>query len=608
MKRKGNLSEEVYKMRKLMGYDSKKDFDNVTSYDRLMEEKLVEKYLLSEQDEVSDSFANDSEDVKNHELYPLVTNWWKKHQKDNTTQKTLSIWGGVEGSKEKGGGPEGHSTGIERLKSLQKKLTSSSYDETADTNVLSNMVGVVTSWLEILANSGVYIKRDTTFGTGSTGKIINLLLTNTYFGNGSGINDVESFKSKIDMINNSLNLQSILSTDNIKSNALDKSNVGKSSVGYTPFTDADKIEALDYYKERAQSKVDSDSKYSKNINNIDEAINTAKVIRVRKKGQGEVSKGENITGEVTTVSDVLTWPNIEDPTTEEADKMNTMFGDDDSQLPAETKTEIQNYIYNAINDMVDQGYTIQEISYGGYASTSKVRTAFKSVEVDQQGQSKVIFDLNSDGAKNRTEENNAPLAQSRVNSIETELKTIIDGAVKNIPVVSEKLKIVKGGSKTEPNLGPGWAKYEPQTGLDSKYGGGYGPLYNKSKDGGRNLTPQQFYGDRSDNHAKKLGLTGEQLNKEYNVVYGPFRKNYGFVYIIATTSKPTEDIAPTYEGKSGYQYNIIWEGASPPRKKKVRGSAGGGKSFVGVKLNTTACPKPNKGWWDNLSYEISGNK
>lgn len=52
MKRKLNLSEELYKMRKLMSYDSKKDFDNVTSYDRLMEEKLVEKYLLSEQAEV----------------------------------------------------------------------------------------------------------------------------------------------------------------------------------------------------------------------------------------------------------------------------------------------------------------------------------------------------------------------------------------------------------------------------------------------------------------------------------------------------------------------------------------------------------------------------
>lgn len=49
MKRKSNLSEELYKMRKLMGYDSKEDSDNVTSLDRLVEEKMVEKYLLSEQ-------------------------------------------------------------------------------------------------------------------------------------------------------------------------------------------------------------------------------------------------------------------------------------------------------------------------------------------------------------------------------------------------------------------------------------------------------------------------------------------------------------------------------------------------------------------------------
>lgn len=606
MKRKSNLSEELYKMRKLMNFDSEKFREEKTSLDTLMEEKMVKKYLLSEQDEVSDPFSNDSEDVKNHELYPLVTNWWKKHQKEDATQKTLAIWGGVEGSKEKGGGPEGHSAGIERLKSLQKKLTSSTYKETADTNVLANMVGVVTSWLENLANSGVYIKRDTTFGKGATGKIINLLLKYIYFGS-STINDSNSFKSLIDNSGMSgLNLQDVLSTDKIKTYALDKANVGKSSIGYTSFTDADKIEALDYYKERAQSKVDSDSKYSKNINSIDEAIKKAKTITVSTKGQGEVSKGENIPGEVTTVSDVLTWPNIDNPTTEEADKMNTMFGDDDSQLPAETKSEIKNYIYNAIKDMVDQGYTIQKISYGGYASTSKVRTAFKNVEVDQQGQSKVIFDLKPDGTKNRTEENNAPLAQARVNSIETELKTIIDDAVKNIPVVSKDLTITKSGSETEPNLGPGWAKYEPQTGLDSKYGGGYGPLYTKSRDGGSNLTPQRFYGDRSDKHAKSLGLTGEQLNKEYNEVYGPFRKNYGFVYIIATIKGKEEELTPTYEGKSGYKYTIIWEGPPPPRKKKVRGSAGGGKSFVGVKLNTTACPKPNKGWWDNLSYEISG--
>ena len=601
MRRKGNLSEELFKMRKLMNFNPKDFKDNVTSYDRLMEEKMVEKYLLSEQDNVSDSFAGDSEEVKNHELYPLVTNWWKGHQKEDNVKKTLLIWsGGLEGSKEKGGGPAGHSAGIDRLKSLQKKLTSSSYKETADTNVLANLVGVVTLWLENLANSGVYIKTDTTFGsTRGVGGVVSTLLKHNYFGNGSVIYDFKSFANKIKMINSSLDIKS-LTTEEIKKNALDRANVEKSSTGYSPFTDENKIEALDYYKERAQSKVDSDSKYSKNINSIDEAINKAKVIKISKGGQGEVSKSEDIPGEVTTVSNVLTWPNIDNPTAEEADKMSTMFGDDESRLPNETKTQIKDYIYNSIEDLVNQGYKIEEITYGGYASTSKVRTAFKGVEVDEQGQSKIIYDLNPDGSKKRSEENNAPLAQARVNSIETELKTIIDNAVKNIPIVSEDLVITKEGSETEPNLGPGWKNYDPQTGLDSKYGGGYGPLYTKYREGGGNKTPQQFYGNRSNEHAKTLGTTGDQLNTEYNEVYGPFRKNYGFVYVIATTSTPTEDITPTYEGKSGYKYNIIWDGPPPPRKKKVRGSAGGGKSFVGVKLNTTACPKPNKGWWDNL--------
>jgi hypothetical protein len=49
MKRKSNLSEELYRMRKLMGYDSKKDIENITSYDRLIEETLVKKTLLKEQ-------------------------------------------------------------------------------------------------------------------------------------------------------------------------------------------------------------------------------------------------------------------------------------------------------------------------------------------------------------------------------------------------------------------------------------------------------------------------------------------------------------------------------------------------------------------------------
>ena len=49
MRRKGNLSEELFKMRKLMNFNPKDFKDNVTSYDRLMEEEMIKKHLLNEQ-------------------------------------------------------------------------------------------------------------------------------------------------------------------------------------------------------------------------------------------------------------------------------------------------------------------------------------------------------------------------------------------------------------------------------------------------------------------------------------------------------------------------------------------------------------------------------
>lgn len=48
--RKQNLTEEIYRMRKLMNFDSKKFNENVTSEDRLIEEKLRIKNLLTEQE------------------------------------------------------------------------------------------------------------------------------------------------------------------------------------------------------------------------------------------------------------------------------------------------------------------------------------------------------------------------------------------------------------------------------------------------------------------------------------------------------------------------------------------------------------------------------
>ena len=52
MKRQ-NLTEEIYRMRKLMDFDSTEFNENITSFDKMFEEKIRLKNLLKEEDEPS---------------------------------------------------------------------------------------------------------------------------------------------------------------------------------------------------------------------------------------------------------------------------------------------------------------------------------------------------------------------------------------------------------------------------------------------------------------------------------------------------------------------------------------------------------------------------
>lgn len=70
MKRKGNLSEELYNMRKLMNFNSEKFRSETTSLDRLVEEKMMEKYLLSEQEVNGDPEVRQTDEKKTEELLP----------------------------------------------------------------------------------------------------------------------------------------------------------------------------------------------------------------------------------------------------------------------------------------------------------------------------------------------------------------------------------------------------------------------------------------------------------------------------------------------------------------------------------------------------------
>ena len=74
-------------------------------------------------------------------------------------------------------------------------------------------------------------------------------------------------------------------------------------------------------------------------------------------------------------------------------------------------------------------------------------------------------------------------------------------------------------------------------------------------------------------------------------MYGPYRKNSGFVEITGEAEVTEEELTPSYTGNTGYTYLIKWTSKHrPPKPLKTRGSAGGGKSYVGVNLLTTSCP------------------
>jgi hypothetical protein len=49
--KKQNLTEEIYKMRKLMNFDSKEFNENVTSLDRLIERKIISNRLNEQNEE-----------------------------------------------------------------------------------------------------------------------------------------------------------------------------------------------------------------------------------------------------------------------------------------------------------------------------------------------------------------------------------------------------------------------------------------------------------------------------------------------------------------------------------------------------------------------------
>ena len=326
-------------------------------------------------------------------------------------------------------------------------------------------------------------------------------------------------------------------------NHIDKVNVTVNANPFIAMSDADKIEALNFWQSEAQKIVASDEQrkgignkdFSK-INTLDQAIMLSTTLRVRSK-DGSIEKGKDtITKKTVPYTTQLTWPDINNPAS--LTDMQTMFIDNGYKLKDEVKSKIEAFIKAGIEAMQKAGKTVKVIKYGGMSMTSNVPTTFGGV--DDEGN---VIKLKSG------QQNNIKLAEARANSIASYLKSMLEGL--GLPDV----ELIALNNRTQPNFGT------PYTSKEREY----------------------FFGE--------FGKLDPKKEAEYNSMYGLYRKNSGFVEITGEAEVTEEELTPSYTGKTGYIYEIKWISRhKPPKPVKARGSAGGGKSYVGVELMTTICP------------------
>jgi hypothetical protein len=567
MKRKSNLSEELYKMRKLMNFDSEKFRDEKTSLDTLMEEKMVKKYLLSEQDNVSDPFAGDKDcdnNLINHPVYNAFKTYILKHQnKEDRVGDTIKYWSGG-GSKTSTASTKAKtetekilkniSTTIDNIKNRKwsggwevggegdkilypinhKYVESKEYSINELVNVLNDLSNTLTKF----SKEGVYLKRF------KRDDEYNGLLKRLREGMFPGFGNISQEN-----------------LDKVKKELKDKGNL-ISSGGFT-------IDCKVKYD--LLTKI-GEKKKVKELG-IDKAIQKAKYIKVRPSSNADIKVTDEGVVETQKGTEVISYPPKDVVASEGGATLSkSMMVDDGYQLTQEAKEDLKNLLVDGINTITSKpnGQVLQ-IFYGSAASTSKVNTSFGGIDAD----GKVI-----EGKYNM--ENNIKLVDARTNSnsINEYLKTIIGESIESLPNKDE-ITIEPGDTKKKPNQGPFWEEDKPEGGA-GKYKGGYGPLYKQQN---KYDTPQKFYSPDRRN-------SNPEIKKEYDEVFGPYRFNGGFINIIGQWSETVEetDISVATSGK--WNVSISWKtlpSPPPPRRKKGKGGMGGGQSWVGVVIKND-CP------------------
>jgi hypothetical protein len=236
-------------------------------------------------------------------------------------------------------------------------------------------------------------------------------------------------------------------------------------------------------------------------------------------------------------SEIYQYPSVSLGQNDRTNLGNNFFPDDGTTLTAaaviginEQVRALKKYIEDQESEVYETKETyklgdeyyldVVSINIYTYSSTSKVRTAYKSID------------------KTFNESNNIKLAEDRNKVIENAVR----GALNKNGL--SNYNIILASKEEKPNVGLGWVntvgKY--QDGTDATISE-YEPMFKLAYEKNNKLTPQLFYGNRTnkwaDRATKILGrpVSQQELSAEYNKTYGKFRMNVAGIN--ATMKKPT---------------------------------------------------------------------
>jgi hypothetical protein len=502
---------------------------------------------------VEAAMAADSPEIKAHQAYTSVMQWWKNGGGDLNLVKTLLKKGSASKSDK-----------LNSLKSMYywtggtvvnaKTPTTDTFYKVADAIIANGAkAGVTAEKISQLKQAIDILKSAKSKGfdlanTGLLGSIIPEALVN---GTAYGVDIVKELSKSADQINGRLKdglvkwqLSATTPSPELKKDPLTSANflvsqqtnaatVNSYWTSAVSITDADKKAILDNFKSKADTYVAR--KKDSNIT-FDKAILIATNLRIAPKGQAiTVDSPESAEASSAPTVQAFSYPPDPngDPNSTAFQKAQQLFPDDGITIQLDKKAELDAMVKSALDAVKAAGGTITSISTWGWSRTSQVGTKY--------------------GSKDGTyiQANNVQLANDRIASIN---KALADSIAANGITITPTTDAAKNNPM--PNSGPQWTDSDKRD--DQKWG----PLGNRSP--------------------------------LYQSTYGQWRYSQAFFQLTYTITNPEikiPDVTPNTEWKSV----ISWSDESI--KIKIPGPPGGnydGPFAPNKSAGLDICPKLNQ--------------